>query len=240
VYGLLRQERKIHTKGREKVHVFREAVFWIDRSGAQWRFLPTGYGEWNSVDKRFARWDDLGVWGRLSESVADDPDLQAVLIDATVVRAHACAAGAPQKTAGRRRRGSGARGGFSTKSHVLVAARGNPLKFRLTSGAAGDTPQAIPLLDGVQADEVLADRSYDADKTIAFIEDERHAVATIPPKKNRVAPRDCDYAAYRERHLVECFIGRLKYSRRVFSRFDKYAKRFLAFVHFASTFTWLK
>ena len=109
VYGLLRQERKIHTKERETVRRFLEAVFWIDRSGAQWRFLPGEYGEWNSVYKRFARWDDLGVWGRLFAQVADDPDLQAVMPDATVVRAHACAAGAPQKTAARRRRGWGAR-----------------------------------------------------------------------------------------------------------------------------------
>jgi transposase len=109
VYGLLRQERKIHTKQREAIRRFLEAVFWIDRSGAQWRFLPAEYGKWNSVYTRFARWDDLGVWARLFDQVADDPDLQAVLIDATVVRAHACAAGAPQKTATRRRRGSGAR-----------------------------------------------------------------------------------------------------------------------------------
>jgi transposase len=113
VYGLLRQEPKIHTKERERVRTFLEGVFWIDRSGAQWRFLPTEYGEWNSVYKRFARWDDLGVWGRLFAQVADDPDLQAVLLDATVVRAHACAAGAPQKTAGRRRRRSGARAAAS-------------------------------------------------------------------------------------------------------------------------------
>jgi transposase len=113
VYGLLRQEPKIHTREREQVRVFLEAVFWIDRSGAQWRFLPAEYGKWNSVYTRFARWDDLGVWGRLLERVADDPDLQAVLIDATVVRAHACAAGAPQKTAGSRRRRSGARAAAS-------------------------------------------------------------------------------------------------------------------------------
>jgi len=86
----------------------------------------------------------------------------------------------------------------------------------------------------------LADRGYDADATIAHIEGAMQAVATIPPKKNRVVPRDCDYAAYKERHLVECFIGKLKYFRRVCSRFDKYAHRFLAFVHFASTFIWLK
>ena len=107
LYALLRQERQIHTKQREAIRRFLEAVFWMSRSGAQWRFLPAGYGEWNSVYQRFARWDALGVWERLFEQVADDPDLQRVMIDATVVRAHACAAGAPQKTAARRRKGSG-------------------------------------------------------------------------------------------------------------------------------------
>ncbi len=98
VYALLRQERKIHTQRRETIRVFREGRFWLARSGAQWRFLPTQYGAWNSVYKRFARWDDLGVWERLLAGVADEPDLQAVMIDATVIRAHACAAGAPKKT----------------------------------------------------------------------------------------------------------------------------------------------
>lgn len=116
VYGLLRRERKIHTHEREAVRVFVEGVLWIDRSGAQWRFLPAEYGGWNSVYKRFARWDDLGVWERLFAAVADDPDLQSVMIDATVVRAHPCAAGAPKKTGMRRRRGSGARAAASAAS----------------------------------------------------------------------------------------------------------------------------
>ncbi len=123
VYGLLRQERKIHTKEREAIRRFLEAVFWLDRSGAQWRFLPTEYGKWNSVYTRFARWDDLGVWARLFDQVADDPDLQAVLIDATVVRAHACAAGAPQKTAGRRRRSWGARAAASAPRSTSSSTR---------------------------------------------------------------------------------------------------------------------
>ncbi len=116
VYGLLRQERKTHTKRRAVLRRFLEAVFRVSRSGAQWRFLPGEYGEWNSVYKRFARWDELGVWERLFAGVADDPDLQSVMLDATVVRAHACAAGAPQKTGIRRRRRSGARAGASARS----------------------------------------------------------------------------------------------------------------------------
>ena len=105
VYALLQGEPRIHTKERERERAFLEAVYWMDRSGAQWRLLPAEYGAWNSVYKRFARWADLGVWERLFAAVADDADLQSVMIDATVVRAHACAAGAPNQRGIARRKG---------------------------------------------------------------------------------------------------------------------------------------
>jgi len=97
VYALLQAERKIHMKARERERMFPEAVYRMGRSGAQWRLLPERYGAWNSVYKRFARWADLGVWARLLAAVADEPDLRSVMIDATVVRAHAGAAGAPRR-----------------------------------------------------------------------------------------------------------------------------------------------
>lgn len=75
---------------------------------------------------------------------------------------------------------------------MLVDALGKPLKFLLTRGAAGDNPQAIPLVQGRQTQEVVADRGSDADATLAYIEQQLHATATIPPKQSRVVPRDCD------------------------------------------------
>lgn len=76
--------------------------------------------------------------------------------------------GRTQKNGDQAAQGLGrSRGGFGTKRHVLVDALGNPLKLILTSGAAGDNPQAIPLLEGRQTPGVLADRGYDADTTLA-------------------------------------------------------------------------
>ena len=58
--------------------------------------------------------------------------------------------------------------------------------------------------------------------------------------KNRKAQRDYDEHLYKERHLVECFIGKIKYYRRIFSRFEKLASRFLGFLSFVSALIWLR
>lgn len=131
------------------------------------------------------------------------------------------------------------RGGFSTKIHVNVDALGNPLRFRLTGGQRHDITQAENLITGYNFERVIADRSYDAEDFLLLIA-ELEAEAVIPPRRNRKVSREYDKHLYKERHLVECFIGKIKHYRRIFSRFDKLDRRYLGFLSFTATLIWLR
>ena len=74
--------------------MFVEGVLWIVRTGSPWRDLPGVFGDWNSVFRRFSRWSEAGVWWRIFDAMADDPDFEYLIVDSTVVRAHQHAAGA--------------------------------------------------------------------------------------------------------------------------------------------------
>ena len=95
--------------------LFLDAVLWVAKTGAPWRDLPERFGPWNSAWKRFSRWARKGRWQKIFEHL-QDPDLEWLILDSTVVRAHQHAAGAEKKAtarAGRTSRPSAAAGAAS-------------------------------------------------------------------------------------------------------------------------------
>lgn len=102
--SFLDENPKVYVGRERQCRRFVEGVLWMTRSGAQWRLLPKRYGNWNSVYKRFDRWSEQGVWQELFEYFADDPDMEKLMLDSSVIRAHACSAGAPQVKGGKRHR----------------------------------------------------------------------------------------------------------------------------------------
>jgi transposase len=134
----LETQRAIHIGAEYAFRKFVDAVLRILRSGGQWRLLPPERGKWNSVYKRFARWGEKGVRAAMHRHFADDPDMESVMVDGTIMRAHTCAVGAKQghlpepldQILGR------SACEFKAKIHVMVDALGNPLDFILTGGQA--------------------------------------------------------------------------------------------------------
>jgi transposase len=108
------------------------------------------------------------------------------------------------------------------------------VKFLLTPGQTHDITQAAPLLAGLTAEQVIADKGYDGDQVIATIE-QAGAEAVIPPKSNRKVQRIYDKHLYKERNHIERLFARLKQCRRIATRYDKTARNFLAFLHLAAS-----
>lgn len=133
----------------------------------------------------------------------------------------------------------GSRGGFSTEVHIAVDALGNPLRLILTAGQRHDSPLAAALIEGFEPQALIADQGYDSSALVEAVT-ARGIEAVIPPKKNRAEMREYDRHLYRERHLIECFIGKIKQYRRVFSRFEKLSKSYLGFLSFVSALIWLR
>lgn len=240
IYQFLRQCPSVYAGQEADCRLFIEGAHWIMRAGVQWRELPEKYGKWNSVYKRFARWSDKDIWEKMHHYFADDPDMENLILGSAIIRAHPCAAGALKESGGQAKQVLGrSRGGFSAKVYVNVDALGNPLRFILTGGQRHDCTQAEALIDGYEYERLLADKSYDTDDILQLVA-EQEAKAVIPPRANRLEQRDYDEHWYKERHLVECFINKIKHYRRIFSRFEKLAKRYLAFLSFAGTLIWLR
>ena len=76
-------------------------LLWRTRTGAPWRDLPMGFGNWNSVFKRVRRWTLAGVFDRIFAVLRGDPDFEYVIADGTIVRVH--------------QKGTGARGGLKIR-----------------------------------------------------------------------------------------------------------------------------
>ncbi len=234
----LRSRKDIRTKNESKLRTFVEAIWYVVRSGCQWRLLPPYYGSWRAVHDRFQAWSKKKIWDELFQSFHCESDMEYTMIDATIVRAHACAAGLGKNTQEQEALGR-SKGGFTSKIHALVDALGNPIKFILTAGQRNDITQATNLTSNLKETVLIADKGYDSNDFIQHLNN-NECTAIIPPKKNRKEQREYDKHVYKERHLVECFFSKIKHFRRIFSRFDKSADIFLSFLNFVGALIWMR
>ncbi len=195
--------------------------------------LPFYYGKYRSIHKRFKDWCDKDIFSRLFKSV-QNPDLQEVMLDSTIARAHACATGYDKddnQAIGR------SVGGITTKIHAMTDALGNPIEILLSEGKTYDSKVAN-LLKNVYNTKVIADRAYHSNEIRQHIQS-ISSEAVIPCKSNTLNHIPFDSHVYKERHLIENFFSKIKHFRRVFSRFDKTISAYIGMIKLACTFIWL-
>jgi putative transposase len=128
---------------------------------------------------------------------------------------------------------------LTTKIHMLGDTLGRPLRFLITPGQPNDITAAPDLLEGQEADAVLADKAYDSNDLRQRIADMK-AEAVIPSKRNRKIAIPHDAEVYRHRNRIERCFNRLKHFRRFATRYDRRAIHFAGFVHLAAAMMWLR
>ena len=94
------------------------------------------------------------------------------------------------------------------------------------------SPKLRPLLAPFHFDAVIADKGYDSDPLRKLLAAQQVEVV-IPSRRNRRKPWEYDRSRYRERNIVERFINKIKLYRRIFTRYDKLARRFMAILQFS-------
>ena len=121
----------------------------------------------------------------------------------------------------------------------MIDALGNPIAFLLTPGQAHDLDGADALLPQMQADTLLADKAFDADKRVIEPLLSAGKTPVIPSMPGRKNPRPYDRHLFAARHLIENFFCKLKQFRAIATRYDKRAINFLGGVYAASILIWL-
>jgi transposase len=122
---------------------------------------------------------------------------------------------------------------LTTKIHAVVDALGNPANLMLTAGQIHDLACAQDLIENLDPKALIGDKAYDADALVDTLAG-REITPVIPPKANRNIKRECDFALYRERNLIERFFNKIKHYRAIATRYDKLARNFLAAVQLVS------
>ena len=229
------QQQGIYDKPNLRMMV--EGMLYRMRVGCPWRDLPSIFGFWNSVYKKFNRWSSKDKLINIFKALIQDPDLEWEFIDGSVVKAHQHSAGAADKN--EQAIGKSVAGN-TTKIHMAVDACGLPIEFELTGGEVHDCKVAPEFIEKLPVSKyTIADRGYDSEYLRQLIRD-RSSIPVIPRKNNsKIGNDDMDWTLYKYRHLVENVFARLKHFRSIATRYDKLKRNYASMLALACGYLWL-
>jgi len=121
-----------------------------------------------------------------------------------------------------------------------VDAHGMPVRIIITAGSCSDIGQAFPLIQGIDARFVLADKAHSAHRFREQLK-ENDVQAVIPPiQRGNRSLIEYDKYLYKMRHIIENTFLSLKQWRAVATRYAKRSSSFLAAVQVRCIALWCK
>jgi len=114
-----------------------------------------------------------------------------------------------------------------------------PVRLAVTEGTVADCTQALSLIEGIEAQCLLADKAYDTNEIIAAAA-ELGMDPVIPPKSNWKEKWDYDRALYKLRHLVENGFLEFKQWRGIATHYAKRTASYLVTCQLRAVMIWFK
>ncbi|ENM5767399.1 IS5 family transposase [Vibrio mimicus] len=233
---LMKNTGRIYNKSEHRMTF--EGILYRLRTGIPWCDLPTEFGDWNTVYRRFNLWSKKGLLDILFNELSKLSDYEWVFADDSIVKAHQHSAGAATpdcECIGK------SRGGNSTKIHLVVDSGGLPIYFELSEGQRNDIARAESLVDHLKEVNVfIADKGYDSEALRTYVD--LKGGKSVIPKRNYGQDIDkdsVDWCLYKYRHLVENAFARIKHFRSISIRYDKLARNYASMVSLAFSIMWL-
>ena len=206
------------------------------RHGAGWRQVPSHFGHWNSIYKRWRVLVDRGVWARILGHLARRRKGKIRFVDSTYIKVHKDGQGA--------RGGSHCqcigttKGGLNSKLTAAVDEQGHVVALMLFPGQTSEKKAGLTMAQTLGKCLFVGDKGFDYDD-IRILVHKLGGLSCIPPRCNRKDPFPWDEEIYRSRHKVENLFARIKRHRRIATRYEKLARTFLAFATLASIIDWI-
>ena|SRR5215217_2788194 len=197
-------------RGRPRLHSTREildAVFYVLKSGCQWRMLPREFPPWKTVFHYFRKWRLDGTWERLNRAMRErlrvrlgrDPQPSTGIFDSQSAKTTG--------VGGEQRGFDGGKKVRGRKRHLLVDTEGLVVEARVHSAKVPDQDGIRRLLRRASPSGVRKGRGCDHRSRIRGGRVRQHGEHHVPPPagRRRGKPYSCGSC---RRHRQRARVGR--------------------------------
>jgi putative transposase len=215
-----------------------QALYYLVRTGMQWKALPRCFGPASTIHAAFQRLSDLGFFDNFWITGLDEYnelvglDLDRKVVDCTHIKSPVGTNAVGPSPVDRRKQG--------TKRSIITDGNGILLGCVVSAGNRNDakllraTLESLPIqLHSPGSHQIWLDAIYDTTevRTLCFMHGLRPQISPNPRRKIVEPVRQIQRGV---RWVIERTHSWMNRFRRLFIRYDKYAENYLAFIKFAA------